>query len=105
MEVLMSRSKNRLSRQLIGILIFVITIGLVFYIHDVARSHAEDQPKIIASVQKPAISTEIATPAHETPPAQQPMVSSAPRSEVSIGPAPTLKPAASLSGTSPNTKP
>ena len=38
MEVLMSRSRSRLSRHLFGILVFILALSLIFYIHDLARS-------------------------------------------------------------------
>jgi lipoprotein-anchoring transpeptidase ErfK/SrfK len=101
MEVLMSRSRSRLSRHLFGILVFILALSLIFYIHDLAKSSASDKTNATAALpvtaKPPAVTSEISKP--------QPMVSSAPQSEVTVGPASTTKPPAVLAGTTPTTKP
>src|SRR5438045_980752 len=101
MEVLMGRERSQLSRALAGILTIVVAIGLVAYFHNTTKSKASDEkPKVTAALPAAA-----PAPAKETttPQAPAPLVSSAPRTEVSISAAPITKPGPS--GPGPATKP
>jgi LysM repeat protein len=93
----MSRSRRRVSRGLIGLLVLTITFGLIAYFHNTSRTKAtEASPasKIAIAPEPPAVHVE--TPVASSP-ATQPLES--------LTSAPSTQPAAFASSVSPATQP
>jgi lipoprotein-anchoring transpeptidase ErfK/SrfK len=101
----MGRERSQLSRALAGILTIVVAIGVVAYFHETTKSKAADKPKVSSALLTPAPApvVEISPPKPTTP---APMVSSAPKTEVSLSSAkPGPSGPGSASPMSPSTRP